>query len=214
MMNRLINADTRITDRFIFNEANSIKNALLKQEQNKNRLYKFTTLFKTINKAELISVDTIEACGIDSDCIIRRTKKPLPKIIETSGGYLIRNVSSLDGSSIVYLTTDLSISRKLGSDDPHGKKEQLAFVRNNYLYFINLDWPYARIEALFEDPDEIDMLNNCEDNTDISCSPIYDRKFPIPNYLEDGLKKLLNEALLRYYHQYHDDPKINKSETQ
>lgn len=210
-MNKLLNADTRITDRFIYNEASSIRNTLLKQEANKNRLSAFSSLFKTINKVELINVDTIEACGIDSDCVILRTKHKLPKMVESSNGDLIRTIASLDGTKTVFLTTDLSFARRLSINDKYAKNEALAFVRNRYMYFANITWPFAKIEAIFEDNDEIDNLNNCDDE-EITCTPAYERTFPIPNYLEDGLKRLLNESLLRYYHQLHEDPRINKHE--
>lgn len=212
-MNRLINADNRLSDRFIYNEAVSIKNLLLKQESNKNRLFGSPTLFKTIKKLDLISVDTIEACDINSDCIIKRSKDRLPTIVESSGGYLVRSITSLDGSTSVFLTTDLAVARKSNIQDKHASKEPLSFIRDNYLYLVNVPWPFVRIEAIFESPDEIDSLNACDTEDEISCTAAFDQAFAIPNYLEDPLKKLLNEALLRYYHQLREDMQINKATT-
>lgn len=211
-MNKLINADSRITDRFIYSEASSIKNTLLKQEENKQRLYIMSSLFKTINRVDMIKVDTIEACGIDSDCIIMRSKYKLPKIVESVGGYMIRKIASLDATSgtVVTITTDLSYGRKLKINDKHARNEVWAFIRNEFLYMPNVRWPAVIVEALFEDPDEIDNLNSCDQDI-IECTPAYERQFPIPNYLEKPLKDLLNNSLLNYYHRLQEDTNINKS---
>lgn len=210
-MNKLINADSRITDRFIYNEAVSIKNVLLKQEEDKQRLYNTIGIFKTLNKVELVESNTIEACGIKSDCCILRTKYSLPKMVETVGGPLIRQVSSLDGSTNTNFITDLSFARKLAINDKDGNKEPLAFFKGdeNKIYFANVSWPYAIVQAVFEDPDEIDNLNSCDDDK-ITCTAAFDRVFAIPNYLEKSLKDLLNNSLLNYYHRLVDDNEINK----
>lgn len=212
-MNKLINADARITDRFIYNEAISISNLLIKQEENKQRLYVMDSLFKTINYVEMIEVDTIEACGIESDCFIRRSKDKLPKIVESAGGYLVRKITSLDSTSgtVVTIITDLSYGRKLNINDKHAQKEVWAFLKNGYVYLVNADWPAILVEAMFEDPDEIENLNNCDDKDEITCTPAYERSFPVPNYLEKPLKDLLNNSLLNYYHRLQEDVNTNKN---
>lgn len=208
-MNKQVNSDTRITDRFIYNEAVSIKNTLLKQEETKNRLFNLPSVFKMLNKAELIEVDSVEACDIDSECTTKRTKDKLPVIVETSGGYLIRNISSLDGHDTVNITNELSVVRKISINDKHAKDDKYAYIRNGYMYFFNVEWDYVRIEAVFEDQEEIDRLNNCDEKTE--CKSAYDKLFPLPNYLEKPLKDLLNESILRYYHRLKEDTTVNKN---
>lgn len=212
-MNKLLTSDSRISDRFIYNEAVSIKNMLIKQEEYKQRLYDSPTLFKTINYVQMIDVDTIEACGIDSDCIIKRSKEPLPKLVESIGGYLIRKITSLDATSgtVVTITTDLSYGRKLKIGDKHAKNEVWAFIRNGYIYLTNATWPAILVEGIFENPDEIDSLNDCDENAPINCTPVYDRPFPIPNYLEKALKDLLNISLSNYYFRITEDTNPNKN---
>lgn len=202
-------ADSRITDRFIYNEGVSVRNTLLKQEEDRNRLYALTSLFTTLNKVELVDTDTIEACGIRSDCKIKRTKDKLPDTIDSSGGSSIRTVSSLDGSQILTWTTDLSWVRKLNIKDKHAKGELFYFFKGDYIYFPNISWDYVRVEAMFEDPDLIDRLNDCAPKGD--CNSAYDREFTLPSYLEKGLKDLLNESLLRYYYRHPMDTHINKN---
>ncbi len=161
----------------------------------------------------MIKVDTVEACGIESDCVVMRSKYKLPKIVESSGGYLLRKVTSLDATSgtVVTLITDLSYGRKLKIGDKHAKSEVWAFMRNGYLYMPNVKWPAVLVEGIFEDPDEIDALNACGDDEPISCTPIYEQEFPIPNYLEKALKDLLNNSLLNYYHRLREDTSQNKN---
>lgn len=209
-MSKLDNADNRLPDRFIYNEAISIRNTLIKQEADKLRLFSVSDLFGTLNKVELIEVDTIEACGIDSDCTIRRTKYKLPKIIASAGGSLIRKVTSLDGTSVAIITTDISYIRKIHINDKHAKRDPLFYLYNEYGYFPNVDWPYAVVEAVFEDSEEIDSLNACDDEK-VVCTPFYDKTFPIPEYLESGLKDLLNARLFNYYHRIIEDTDINKN---
>jgi hypothetical protein len=212
-MNKELNADSRITDRFIYNEALSVKNTLLKQEEGKNRLFKMNSLFKTLIKVPLIEVDSVEACGIQSDCAFKRTKDKFPKIIETAGGFLIRSVTSLDGSQSVTYVTENSLTRKLSINDRHAKNEQLFFIRHGYIYLYNINWDYIKVEAVFEDPDEIDNLNLC-DPKEVICRPAYEKEFSIPSYLDKPLKDLLNESLFRYYHRLKEDTQINKNPNQ
>jgi len=171
------------------------------------------TIFKTFIKVPLIETDTIEACGIDSDCVIKRTKDKLPGIVETAGGFLIRNVFSLDSSQSLITTTELSVSRKITIGDKHAQNEGMYFIKNGYMYFYNINWDYVTIEAVWEDPDQIDNLNLCEP-LDVPCRPAYERSFSIPSYLEKSLKDLLNESLLRYYHRLREDTQIDKRPNQ
>lgn len=212
-MNKFVNSESIISDRFIYNEASSIKNMLVKQEENKQRLFSVDAVFKTILNVSLTDVDTIEACGIDSDCFIRRSKDKLPKIIEGTGGPLIKAVTSLDGLTRVTIISEDSYARKLVINDKHAKNEPWAFIRNDYLYLPNVSWAAAKVSAIFENPEEVDALNDCGDGVNPDCLPMGEREFPIPNYLEDTLKELLNNRLLNYYHRIVEDTNLNKNST-
>jgi len=209
-MNKEWTADSRITDRFIYNEAISVKSVLLKQEELKTRLWSFDATFRQINAVELIEIDTIEACGLKTDCKIKRTKYKLPEIFETSSGPLIKSVTSLDGSQSVFQIQETGWLRKQGINDRHAKNEIYFWVKNNYLYLPNIEWDYIKVEAAFKNFQEIDKLNNC-DGSPATCESAYELSFNIPEYLEKSLKDLLNESLLRYYHRLRFDDQVNKN---
>lgn len=134
----------------------------------------------------------------------------MPKIVESVGGFMIKNVTSLDGSQPLTFTTEASWVRKLNINDKHAKNELFYYVKNNYIYTPNVEWDYIAIEGIFENPEEVDILNACDDEV-VDCTSAYEREFAIPNYLEKSLKDLINESLLRYYHRYKDDMHTNKN---
>lgn len=204
-------ADTRITDRYIYNEALSVTSLLFKQEEIKSRLMSFDSIFKTLKKVELIEVDSVEACGIKTDCIIKRTKYKLPEIFETAKGKIFRLVSSLDGSQSITGITQSSWVKKQSINDKHAKNELFYWIEDDYLYFPNISWDYVKIEAAFKNHNEIDILNECDPDESSNCSSAYDLTFNIPDYLEKSLKDLLNESLLRYYHRLRFDDLQNKN---
>jgi hypothetical protein len=205
--NKLVGADIRITDRYVYNQLTTKRNYFIKLEDDKRRLLKHTQLFKPLNEVELIDVNTAEVCGIDIGKIIKRTRYKLPKIVKAGYGPVIKRVSSLDASELLVQTDENSFSRKVTLDTYKYDKTLYYFLKDGYMYFPNLPWNVVSIEAYFEDPFEVDSLNDCED----SCEPMQNREFLVPSFLEEVIIKEASEELARYYSRLREDLNINKN---
>ena len=92
--------DAFVTDRYIYSLVEKFSQILMRRQDFANKLMKFNSIWKSLPYVELIDVDKVEAqcSGIKSGCTFKRTKEPLPDMIEGFWGPLIRTVSSIDGS--------------------------------------------------------------------------------------------------------------------
>lgn len=209
---KIQNIDARISDRTIYNQMITARDVLIKNADQNKELLKMSFLFKPLNHVELIEIDAIEACGIDSDCLIRKTKDPLPKILKAKFGNIILAVTSIDGyTDLQGLTTRRAFTRRIESDDAKYDSTLYYFVEGEYMYFPNLDWEAVRIVAFWEDPDLIDTLNGCEENS--LCIPIKDKEFLCPSYLIQPIVDKSIEEILRAYHAVREDSLMNKNTT-
>lgn len=177
---KAVKQDPFLTDRFIYSLI--IKHAywLMKREDSKNKLMKFSSVMQTLGYLELISVDKVEACcsGIKSTCTIKRTKDKMPVFMQGYYGPLIRAVTSIDGSEVMQPTIPTTFVSIASTTTFKYNKTKYYWYLNDYLYFPNLEWDAVRVEAIFED--DVTKLN-CDLTDD--CTPRQDQLFNIPDYL-------------------------------
>jgi hypothetical protein len=172
--------DPFLTDRLIFSLIIKHAQLLMKQQDSLNQLLKFQSFFKTLPCLELIEVDKVEACcDIRSGITIKRTKDKLPKLMEAIFGPLVRTVSSIDGSQMVYMTYPAMYSSLTKSSSFKYNKNKYFWYINDYLYFPNIDWEAIKIEGIFEDDIETFICSSDKDK----CSPRQNQQFQIPDYL-------------------------------
>jgi hypothetical protein len=95
-----VREDAFITDRYIYSLVLKYAKLLITKPDTGTKIVKLQSLFEALPCVELTPVDKIEACcgGIQSKCIIMRTKDKLPTVLEGSYGPLFRTISSIDGS--------------------------------------------------------------------------------------------------------------------
>lgn len=159
--------DAFVTDRSLFSIFMKYAYLYLRRQDNLNRIMKYNTIFQALPCVELIEVDKVEACcvGIQSGCIIKRTKDKLPKIMDGAYGPLFRNITSIDRSNQVILTYPSTYTEMTKSKSFKFNKTKYCWYLDGYLYFPNLDWDAVLIEALFEynlDQDECRNMQNSE----------------------------------------------------
>ncbi len=210
-VNKLQNADARISDRVIYNQMLTSRDVFLKNEDDKKALLKMYFLFKPLNRVDLMEIDTIEACGIDSDCLVMRSVEKLPTIIKAGFGHLIRHVTSLDGKIDLSQTTRRGFNRKVGQNEFKYDHTIYYFIEDEYVYLCNADWEAIRVVAFFEDPAKIDELNACYDDESVVCTPMKEREFLCPNHLVGRIIEVVGAELLRNYNGIREDMFINKN---
>ena len=201
---KLNNADARLTDRHIYALMKKHSSFLLKRDS--SWLKVSSSIYQTMAKMDLITVDTVEACGIETDCVIRRSKYRLPNVIENQDGPIIRRVVSLDGSTIITPTESSAYFRKIKKTTSKYDKSLYYWYMDGYLYFPNLQWDAVRVEAYFEDRIENDC---CEPK--VFCGYRQDQMFILPDFLQSGMDQLIVQDLSVYL-KIPQDQLINKSE--
>jgi hypothetical protein len=177
---KAVKEDAFVTDRQIYFNLVKYGKALLKREDNQNKLMRISSLMTVLPFVELTDVDKVEAeCfGVYSGCYFKRTKEKLPQFFEGSYGPLIRTVTSIDGSQDL-IKTEPGIYVKISKSTNFKYNKNLYYwYLNGYIYVANVLWDAIRIEGVFEGATG-DFLCDPEEQ----CKSKQDMKLPFPEYL-------------------------------
>lgn len=206
--NKGVNADSRITGRYIYSLLKKHRDWLLKQIDSKYYLYNLSYLFQTIKCVDVIPVPTIdECCGIKSACKIYRTKERLPDILNSYYGPIIRKVTSIDNSTRMQNTTALEWNRKTENPDMiNFDKSSYYYWEDGYLYLPNANWKKVKVEAYFND--DVSRFDKCTPEN--ACISILDKPFRLPNDLMAQCVENVNKELM-IYQQIPDDVQNDKN---
>lgn len=201
--NKAVNADSRLTNKYIFSLLRKHRDFLIKQIDSKFQLLKLGYLFQTWKCVDLIESPTIdECCGLKTSCTIYRTKKKLPYIMVASWGPVLRKVSSLDGFTEFFLTTPAEWNRRQEDTNSKYDKNLYYYWSDGYLYFPNISWKKVKIEALFEE--DIEKYNECCEKVD-PCKTFLDSTFRIPKELMKPCLDLVNMEVINEYQRLQPD---------
>jgi hypothetical protein len=153
-----------LPDKLIYSLVLSVAKVFVKRKDDSMKLAKYNSLFQVYPGIELTEVSRIEAGCIDIDiaCTFSRTLDVLPPIHEGSFGYMIRSVTSIDGSFDVKQTDPKTYGQMLRSSTFKYNKNIYFWVRNGYLYFPKVEWPLIDVEAMWvNDISEFLCSENC-----------------------------------------------------
>jgi hypothetical protein len=184
----------------------------LKIEDGKLKVYQSNTLFKPLDYVELVEVDSVNACGITTECTIKRSKDPLPKIRTINSKPAIKRVTSLDGAVDLIETTQRAFNRKSALSTFKYDKNFYFWYLDGYIYVPNVDWEAVSVLAYFTDASEINKLNACNnDKTNYECVSMLDEEFPSPSHLLELIIDKVNAKLANLYSRIPEDTNINKN---
>lgn len=175
-------ADTVLSNRDIWSIAWSYAITLIQRETDTKRNIFYLNMFKnmTLNMKEVSIIDGVEGFDIPLDCIMYRSIKKLPPIVESKFGYITRQITTIDRSKSFDLVTPQSFRDKIKITKGKGK---FVYVDNGYLYS-NQKYPLT-ISALFSNI--MDMLGkNCK---------VMDLEAPIPGYIESSILQMTAQQL-------------------
>lgn len=157
-----VSEDAFITDRLIYSILSKWNRHYLSQLKTQGLVgfVKSPNIYIHIPCLELEDGSLIDDCcvgiDLDIDCVIKKTKKKLPRIMTVGGNPLIRSVTSLDGSYRFYYTNVTTYNAIKRSKYYKYNKRGYFFIQNDYLIFPNADIEAVSMEAVFEN--EIDGL--------------------------------------------------------
>lgn len=209
---RLVNADARYPNKYIWSVIASTMRTLIMREGDKLDLIKLNYLFQTkkcVQIAEAPAID--ECCGIKSRCTVWRSIDKLPKMFQDSDGYIIKNVYSIDGSSDYSIIKPEEFVRKL--ENPHTlkyDKTKYCYVHNEYIYFPTISRTssptrMAMVRAYFEDA----ITNSCDGT--VECIPKIKQVAYFPEGLESVAIKEAVVGLAQISLRVPEDTDINKN---
>lgn len=182
---RLIHADKRITNKYIFSLLEKHAFWVIKRESDKMTLIKTDNIWQTLNCVDTIDVPTTDpCCKFTSKCKILRTKDPLPEVYEDSWGILLKHVSSIDNSQDLHPIKMSEWTRKLDNVNFKYDKTQYYFYKNGYLYFPNADWEMVSITGYFKE--DIKKYNTCSGQEE-ECVDFLDTEWRVPNHLQSTI---------------------------
>lgn len=214
-LEKLLSSDASITDRVIMRELKSKALYMIKQQVDKRKLWRTSTIFTQIPCIEMITVPTANCCDYVSDQDIARSKFRLPKIAEGAYGLLVQGVFSADSGRKLKETTLSSYINILRLGLP--TKDIYFWFYDHYLYISSPYVKLANVWAYFEDdvPDEL-LYPSCpcpNQSVKDPCTSPLDLEFKCPGYLEDPVvKDTLNTLMSTYFRVPVDHTSDNKDD--
>lgn len=171
----------RLSNRRIYSIISGVRSQLLTQMANKKQTITRWN-YQTLDCVELETIDRSSCpCEVPTTCTILRSVEKIPPIINSLYGLLIDNVTLVDGT-IINQTSDNKAKYKKYSK--YTSKTPYYFIKNDYLYVINLDHlKYITITAVFEDLIDVYHLFKCGSQYDICNYSALDYNVPIDESL-------------------------------
>lgn len=201
-MHKLLSSDNKITDRIIAAEIRSAALLLIKQQTDRRKLWQSSTLFTRIECIEMEPVPLALCCSFQSDCYIRKSIHKLPDIAEGIFGPLIQGVYNITTSqSFIYTTANryANILKLNLKNIP-----TFYWNINNYLYVTDPHIELVSMAGYFEESIP-EYLNGCGKQNKNPCDNPLDQPFRLPGFLENTLKDIVYEKLLKTYFRHVPD---------
>lgn len=189
-----INADSHLSNKFVYSSLVAKSNLIMQRESDALRLSNIQDVYQTLKCVKVEEIPSVDPrCNMKSKAKFYRTVKCLPDTYFDSDGPLIRSIRSIDGFTEIQLTTLDSIERWKKDSNSKYDKSVYAFYSEKHLY-LTRKVP-VKIEAAFtNDISHIDC--NCDD---IPCYVFLDTKWYVPKKLEDTILSLVLQDLANSY---------------
>ncbi len=187
-----ITSDSKYSNRYLWNAFWTAARLLIKRDaDNDRRIYKTSNIWKAICVGmEPVSPILCDCISIPLDCTIYKSTFKLPKILESSYGWLTRLISSPDNSRRITLVTPYEFQIKT---QIRYNKELYAFAHEGYIW-TNAPFPKVIMSII---PDGNIKNFSCSDDANSSegsCDSLMDTDTGVPDYLLDGsIKTALQE---------------------
>jgi hypothetical protein len=208
---KLVHADSRFTNKFIWSVIQKHADWLIKRESSKLRVLSQNTIFQTMKCVHVDDAPAVdECCGIKTRCKVFRTRIKLPNLYEDDRGVIIKSVYTIDGSKDFSEITVEEYMRKL--ENPHMKYDQSSyfFYNNGYLYFPKSTIRRVMVKGYFVD----EIVNDCEPcPTEEACVSYLDSPIRIPKYIVGELLQFVLNEFAALTLKIQSDEQVDKNET-
>lgn len=209
-------ADSRMSNKFIYAAIKRNANTLIQQRSDAFRILKQQSFYQWLKCVVVEEAPAIDpCCGVRSKCKVYRTRDRLPRMYEDSYGAIIKNVMTIDGSVELQPCTPDAWDRK--RKNPWGKDGAMTdiyyFYDDGYLYFPNKDWKKVKIRGFFqEDISQLNLCDDCANTPSTTCFRYMDNQFYVPPDLWKYIREATIKDMMAGYKQIQPDTFINKDE--
>jgi hypothetical protein len=194
---RAVNTE-KITLELIKYHINNVRALLIKQDANKG--YSADPyIIQDLGCIEVEKVDSADCCNDTSDCIVLRTKVPIPSVIELHKKQLITRVGPIDKTGMNYDWIDYSRVPFIGMNQFTKKRIKAYQIDNGgYIYlitptFLSQNIKKINVQAVLEDPTQALEFKNCDESSCYDDDKPYPIKgWMIPSIINIVIDKFLN----------------------
>lgn len=142
--------DRHISDRHILATLLDIINKYNSQQITQRQISGVDQVFTLIECLEMEEVPLNSCCDIESDCMIAKSKKKLPLLVDSRYGLSIRSVKSGDGKvKFNILNTPERYANTLALNPK--QRKPYFFMKDGYLYITDPDVEIVKMSAMFQD---------------------------------------------------------------
>lgn len=154
----------------------NIAKLFIKRETDSRKLFKNSSLFKTINCFELKEVNAAQ-CGINIPCnTIMKSVKKLPELYLSNFGSLIQ-VFNLT-NDVDYKEVSITKYKNLKNQKFKPLNTKYFWIEDGYLYIPDSNVKMVKINGIFSDIEAFNELNSVN-----TCGSILDTELQIPDYM-------------------------------
>jgi hypothetical protein len=204
------NADSNYSNQFLYNTLLEHAQWLIKREIHSGRIYSNNSFFQTLGCQEVIESSTIDpCCPVKVKCKIYRTKNKLPEMWIDNNGPVIRQVTSVDGSTEFVMVNPMVWQNKKVNPYTKMGSTKYAFIADGYLWFPEHN-PH-RINIIGFYTDDISEKSECSDSR--PCVRFLDTPFPLPDWLQAEMFGKALEQLAGVSKRLPEDNQIDKNPT-
>lgn len=200
-----VNADSRLTNKAIYDKLLSSAKLIIMREANALRLTYLTEAYQVYTCLSVEDLPWDDSCiGIPVKKKFYRSVNKIPDTFIDTKGAIIRGITSLDGSTVINYTDEKSVIRSLKDSNSKYDKSVYGFLKEGYIY-LTRKIP-VEISGFF-----ITNLNHnpcCKKEDD--CTPFLDQEWKMPQQLIDPIISKVISDLSGTYKRIPEQININK----
>lgn len=206
---KFLNKDERISKRYVLRLLRDVSKNLISQKLLDRTISEESNLYTKIECFEFNQVDIVSCPIIEfRRCnILMKSKNPLPELVFSRNGSSIKEITSLDDFTEIYLTSPDQYRRDSKRQYFSNRDTYLYIDTDNYAYIIDKPVEAVNITILTIKTDEVDEASACSDNS--SCKSGFDYEFIVPDKLEDTVFKQVLQILSNPYSARREDNNPN-----
>jgi hypothetical protein len=187
--------DSTIGSRYVYSILKGVRSELLRQEIEKKGGAWANFPMQTLSKFEMKQTDLAEADEFDSGIRILKSVNPFPELLDTKSGKVLSGVFLPSGQFLTLSTYSLW---RTTQDRRYKSKVPIIYLRDGHLYIANYPVDttrlYVDVDGLFENPEEVDALNDKSCNN-TQCVYYPDLPFYLPQYLEGRFFRIVKQDI-------------------